>query len=194
MTPDPSRDRNGARVGSCDAGFSEGGAGMARCRGRGTLVAPSSPGSCWTCCAPPLLPGCWGGGENSLSPPFSPATCLGGRNDSALSSEGSEPQPERVRGPGLRRWRGMETWLLGSRGEEEAGVQESSSGEEQRTQTPGLSRERERLGAPTLRDLGQGAWALLPTLGLEPILRGSGEQGAGARTRETLREKAMRSF
>lgn len=92
---------------------------------------------------PPSTSGLLGRGrEQPLSSLF-PATCLGGRNDSALSSEGSEPQPERVRGPGLRRWRGMETWLLGSRGEEEAGVQESSSGEEQRTQTPGLSIERE---------------------------------------------------
>lgn len=60
-------------MGGREAGFSEGGALQARCRGRGRgeLVAPSSLQSCWTCCLPPPLPGCWGrgrGGHSSLFP------------------------------------------------------------------------------------------------------------------------------
>lgn len=59
-----------------NAGFSEGGAGGAgmpgcRGRGRGKLVAPSSLGSCWTCCVPPATSGLLGRGtEQPLSSLF----------------------------------------------------------------------------------------------------------------------------
>lgn len=58
---------------------------------------------------PPPLPGCWGGGQSSLSPPSSPATCFGGRNDSAQSAERSPPNLEPVRGSGLPGSRELET-------------------------------------------------------------------------------------
>lgn len=65
-------------MGGLGAGLSlggAGGAGMAGCLGcgRGRLLAPSSLVSRRTCCAPPPLPGCWGGGPGGLSllPPSS---------------------------------------------------------------------------------------------------------------------------
>lgn len=109
--------------------------------GRGKLVAPSSLRSCWTCCAPtPPLPG--RETEQPLSSLFL-ATCFAGSNNSAQSAEGSAPSPERVRGSGWPGSRGLETWRPGSAGVEEAGFRAPSSQEELRTQTPGLSREKE---------------------------------------------------
>ena len=80
-----------AELGGRHAGLSEGGAGMAGCRGcgRGKLVAPSSLESCWTCC-PPSTSGLLGRGtEQPLSPHSSPATCLVGRNCSAGAQKGA---------------------------------------------------------------------------------------------------------
>lgn len=90
---------------------------------------------------PPPLPG------REAAQPLSslfPATCFAGSNSSAQSTEGSAPNPERVRGSGWPGSGGLETWLeTGAAGVEEAGVRASRSQEELRTQTPGLSRERE---------------------------------------------------
>lgn len=133
--------------GGRNAEFSEGGAsgaGMARCRGcgRGKLVAPSSLGSCRTCCTP-LHFRAAGEGDRaaSLLPLPQLPIRLGGSNDSAHGAEGSSQKPEQVRRPGLRGRRGMETRSSGSSGKKEPGVRESSSQEEQRTQTPDLPRE-----------------------------------------------------
>lgn len=87
---------------------------------------------------PPSTSGLLGRGtEQLLSPASSPATCPVDRTGCAPSAEGNTPNPEQVRGPGLRGRRGLETAFWAPSGRREAGVWESSPREEQRTQTLG---------------------------------------------------------
>lgn len=144
---------------------------------------------------PPPLPGCWGWGQNSLSPPSSPVTSLGGRNDSAQIAEGSEPKPVRVRGLRLRCRSGMETWPPWFA---EEGRRKLEFGNLAPGRYRGLKLlicpDRVRIGVPIPGSLSEVAWALLPTLGLEPSRPGSGEQGSGDRTPESPREKEVASL
>lgn len=98
-------------MGGLGAGLSlggAGGAGMAGCLGcgRGRLLAPSSLVSCRTCCTPPPLPGCWGGGRGGLSllPPSS--HLFRGASRSAQRRAGEETGNLRGSPPGeeRRRW------------------------------------------------------------------------------------------
>ena len=126
-------------MGGRDAGFSEGGtggAGMPGChgRGRGKQVAASSLPSCWTCCAPPSTSGLlWRGTEQPLSSLF-PSHLFQRLKRQRPECRASAPNPERVRGPGLPRSKGLETWPPRSARVGEARVWEFSILEELRTQ------------------------------------------------------------
>lgn len=124
--------------GGCDAEFSEGGtggAGMPGCQvagGARRLLPP--PSGAVGPVVPPPLPGCSGGGAEQPLSSLLPSLLFQRLKRQRPECRARARNPERVRGPGLRGSRGLETWPPRSAGVEEARVWDFSSVEELRTQ------------------------------------------------------------